>query len=250
MHRNLSDAKGFGAIGVLIIVVVLVVVGGAGALVYHQYHKTKATASSSSSAASTKATTSTTKTTTTPDPYVGWKTYTVGSTGLSFRYPADWTVSDNPQCGGAHGYSVDAPTSELVGISPVGEALTSYSLGVIVNPAPATATCGGSLASDEGIAVGAQSQNQAITSGVLKGKYVLVNGNTTDGVSGVYVLNKSYSAGQKIGETGLLTVNGESLDMGAGFMAGQEAGHAGTSSFLSSQLYKDTVSIFDSFTAQ
>jgi Tfp pilus assembly major pilin PilA len=227
-----SDTKGFGLVGILVIVVVLAVIGVAGTYVYHKDHKTKATASTSQTSSSSKSTTAT-------NPYAGWNTYALGSTGLAFRYPAKWTVTDTPQSDGTESYAVKAPASELVGIgvSPVDEAVTSYEVGISSH----------ANSSDQGIPLGAQSQSDIIDSGALKGKYVLVNGDAINGVSDIYVLNNSYQAGQKISETGTLNIDGKPYEVGGEFMAGQDIGDADTSSFLSSQLYTDTLNILNSF---
>lgn len=234
MTKSSLNTKGFGIIGMLLVIVVVVALGGVGAYVYHRDHKTKTSNSSSN-----KSTTQTSKKVTTPDPYTGWKTYTIASTGLSFKYPADWTVSDTPQSNGTDNYAITAPASELTGlsVSPVGEAITSYEVSV---------RTGASGSSVQSVPVGAQSQSSAIGSGALKGKYLLVNGDAADGVSELFVLNNNYQPGQKIAENGTVTVAGKQYTVAAVLMAGQDIGDAQTSSLLSSQLYKDTTNILDS----
>jgi hypothetical protein len=240
MRKAPLNTNGFGLIEALLILVVLLVLGGAGAYVYHHDHKAKTPTAQSSTTTPTK--TSTTNAATT-NPYVGWSTYAVGTTGLIFKYPADWTVSDTPQCDGAHSYAVYAPPSE---VSVVGGAVSSYGIAVIAGAEPATASCAPTLSSLQGVVVGAQSQSQVIENGVLKGKDMLMNGDSA-GTNGLHVLNSSYSAGQKIGESGLLTVNGTPFQISAGFSDGQDIGEAATSNFVSSQLYKDTLNILNSF---
>ena len=91
MNKITLNNKGFGLLGILLVIIVLALAGGAGVYVYHKNHKAKTKASSSSS---TGAKTGSAGGTTTSDPYAGWKTYTLATTGLSFKYPVNWTLKD------------------------------------------------------------------------------------------------------------------------------------------------------------
>lgn len=87
MSKIRKNTSGFSAVEALIIVLVLVVLGGVGYLVYKNHHKTtKTTANNANTTTPTK------KTTPQADPYEGWKTFTSSKEGLSFRYPANWTI--------------------------------------------------------------------------------------------------------------------------------------------------------------
>jgi hypothetical protein len=98
MRKQTLNSKGFSPIAALIVIVVIVVLGSAEAYVYHRDHKTKATTTAGNT--NTKSSTQATKrgSTATPpppaDPYAGWKSYTLASSGVSFKYPANWTLKD------------------------------------------------------------------------------------------------------------------------------------------------------------
>jgi hypothetical protein len=88
MNKIRKNAAGFSAVEALVVVVVLVVLvvlGGIGYLVYKSHHKPVKTTASNTVTTSTKTTPKT-------DSYEGWKTFTSNKEGLSFRYPANWTV--------------------------------------------------------------------------------------------------------------------------------------------------------------
>ncbi len=239
MHKQSLNTKGFGLTGVLAVALVLVVVVGGGALVYRNNHKTKPVVNQASS---TKKTT----VTTTTDPYAGWQTLALASSKLTLKYPAGWTLNDEPLCdGNGHNYNLKAPTGEL---ASAGGTVSSYTVTVVPNAGVTTNGCNAG-SSVMNVLLGAQSNAQAITSGGLKGNYVVV-GADTNGTTETFVLNKNYSAGQKIEDQGYITAtNGEALQVTASFMNGQDIGQANSSDFLSSQLYKDTMNIVDSFAA-
>lgn len=120
MRKASLNNKGFGLLAVLLVIVVLAGIGGAGAYVYHKNHKTKTTNNPTTTSTS-KGSSNTQNNTPTPtpvDPYAGWKTYTSSNEGLSFRYPASWTVTqdpcDNPATG-ATGACVGITSPERAG---------------------------------------------------------------------------------------------------------------------------------------
>src|SRR5215469_1480939 len=86
--------RGFGFIGVLAVIIILAAAGGIGAYVYHKHHKTNSTMTSSSNSSNSSTSKSGDTTNQTPDPYAGWKTYTLPAEKLSFMYPKKWTISN------------------------------------------------------------------------------------------------------------------------------------------------------------
>lgn len=244
MRKSPLNTKGFGLISVLLAVVVLAIIGGSGAYVYHKNHKAKTSTTTSSS----KSSSSTQNNTPTPvDPYAGWKTGTLGSTGLSLKYPSDWTMTDTAACDGAHLYTVDAPSSEVQQSALAG--VSRYGLTVITNAeVSGTAKCAPSASSLAGVALSAKSQSVLIDKGVLKGKYAVVDSDS-NGISGISVLNSAYGPTQKLTETGVISAGNASLQVTSSLSAGQNPATASVSGFQSSQLYKDTLSILDSLTA-
>lgn len=242
MSKHFLNTKGFGLVGVLIVVVALAVVAGGGAYVYHKNHNTKTPANATTPHTSTSG-----KTSTILDPYAGWKTFALAATKLALKYPQAWTIEDTPQCDGATTYTINAPATEIqqAGLTSI----SSYGLAVTVNVEVAgTPTCAPSAASREGVTLGSQSQSQIVSAGALKGKYVVVNGDS-GGTSGIDLFDHSYKPTQKIAESGLLVVNGTNIQVTSALVAGQNPASIDTSSFVSSQLYKDTVSILNSFSS-
>jgi hypothetical protein len=94
MQKNSSDSKGFAHIVTLVLIVILLGVAGGGVYVYHRNHGEKKHAANNSTGTTNNQNknSSSKSTTTKPDPYAGWKTATLSSPQLRFRYPADWTV--------------------------------------------------------------------------------------------------------------------------------------------------------------
>jgi len=86
ISNNINNNKGFTLVEVLLLIVVLILVGGLGYLGYKQVNKKSATSTSS---------TATTTKTTAVDPYAGWKTGTLKYEKLSFKYPSNWTLTDD-----------------------------------------------------------------------------------------------------------------------------------------------------------
>jgi hypothetical protein len=90
MKNELFNSKGFAAFVLPIALAAVLIVGG-GAYVYHKNHTTK---DSTDKTVSTKASTQTSKSNT-PNPYAGWDSYTTKYDKLSFKYPTNWTLTDN-----------------------------------------------------------------------------------------------------------------------------------------------------------
>jgi hypothetical protein len=86
ISNNIKNNKGFTLVEVLLLIVVLILVGGLGYLGYKQVNK-KSTASTSSTNAKTAKTAAV-------DPYAGWKTGTLKYEKISFKYPTDWTLTE------------------------------------------------------------------------------------------------------------------------------------------------------------
>jgi hypothetical protein len=244
------NAKGFAPLLLLVGVAAVLVVGGSGAYVYHKNHKPKAAATTNASAKTPtqtdKSSTTSGATLATPNPYAGWNTYTLAGTGGTFKYPSTWAVTDEGvSCGSDHTYEVTAPSSEVQqsGLTPIahGETLESYFIGVMSG-------CTTPGTDNTGTNVGSEANSQAISSGLLQGKYLLVNGDT-DGTTSVGVFSKNYTSGQKITESGVLALGGTNYELNATLSAGQDTANVNTQAFVSSQLYKDTLSILNSFTA-
>lgn len=90
--------KGFGLLGILIVIIVLAAVSGAGVYIYHKQHKTKTTAAvTSSKAPSTTKSGGTSAPPASPvqNPYAGWKSATLKYEQITYRYPANWTITDS-----------------------------------------------------------------------------------------------------------------------------------------------------------
>ena len=109
MGKLQNNNKGFSAIEGLLIVLVLAVIGFGGYYVWHTQHQSK-TSTSIIASASSKNSPSTSKQaiTTTPNPYAGWKSYTLTDEKLSFQYPPTWQITDYTNTGtGNQDYHAD-----------------------------------------------------------------------------------------------------------------------------------------------
>jgi uncharacterized protein (UPF0333 family) len=249
MRKQSLNTKGFAPLALLIAVAVVLVVGGSGVYVYNKNHKAK-TPVATKSTSSTKASTQTSKGSTssgtaaaTPNVYAGWKTETLAGTSTSFKYPATWTVVDNGiTCGDNHDYRITAPSTEVQasGLTPtVNEEFTRYYIDT-------SSGCSTPSTNVSGVAVGPESHSQAITGGLLQGKYLLVNGDSS-GTSNLGVFSNNYAAGQKITESGLLTIDGTNYEFVPELYGAQDFTSVNVSDFVNSQLYTDTVNVLNSF---
>lgn len=86
---NLKNSKGFTLVETLLVILVLAVIGFGGYYVWQNQHKDETKVSSNKSTATKTETKSQSS-----DPYQGWKSYTLPYEKLSFKYPSDWTLSD------------------------------------------------------------------------------------------------------------------------------------------------------------
>lgn len=78
MGKLRSKEAGFSAVEVVLVLVMVALIGAAGYIAYKSHSKTTTPALT--------------------DPYAGWKTYTSPlSSGLSFKYPADWSFTPPAQ---------------------------------------------------------------------------------------------------------------------------------------------------------
>ncbi|MFI6401483.1 hypothetical protein [Streptomyces sp. NPDC050548] len=110
MQKNLSSSKGFAHIAILVIAV-LAVIAGSGVYVYKHNHDKQQSSKASSRATDTTKDTGTSGSKATPtDPYAGWKTATLSSPQLSFRYPVDWTITTSTD-----GENIEVKTSATGG---------------------------------------------------------------------------------------------------------------------------------------
>jgi hypothetical protein len=93
-----DNQLGFGTVEIILVVIIIALVGVVGWLAYKNHHKSVPTTSTSNIANSTTSTNAPIKTkTTTADPYVGWGQYCDTEGKICFKYPSDWTQSENKQ---------------------------------------------------------------------------------------------------------------------------------------------------------
>ena len=102
MTYRTSKESGFGYTLLLLILVIVLAIAGVGIYVYRQGSKEdRQTSSNKQNATNGKNERS--------DPYKGWKTATLSSPQLSFRYPADWTIV---AAAGGKNIEVKSPASD------------------------------------------------------------------------------------------------------------------------------------------
>lgn len=85
--------KGFSTIEAIFIVTVIALLAGTGYYVWHIGNASNKTLTSTAGNNQTNSS-SMQKPASPANPYVGWKTYTSGYEGLSFKYPGDWTLDN------------------------------------------------------------------------------------------------------------------------------------------------------------
>lgn len=89
------NTKGFGLIEGLLILVIVGIVGGTG---FYVYNANKKASGSSDGSTIVKKDSGTVAKEQAEDPYEGWLTYESKlNSGLTFRYPADWKFSQDPE---------------------------------------------------------------------------------------------------------------------------------------------------------
>ena len=119
ISNKTNNNKVFTLVEVLLLIVVLILVGGLGYLGYKQVNK-KSSTSTSSTATTTK--------TTAVDPYAGWKTGTLKYEKLSYKYPSNWTLTDDSKPYSSspdNPYSCLKPGWDLITLtSPYGSTVT------------------------------------------------------------------------------------------------------------------------------
>lgn len=109
MKKNYTIENGFTVVETLLVILILAVIGFGGYYVWHNQHKsitsTTVTSTALKSHISTKTATATTQT---PNPYAGWKSYTLTDEKLSFQYPSTWHLTDYTNTGaGNQDYHAD-----------------------------------------------------------------------------------------------------------------------------------------------
>jgi Tfp pilus assembly protein PilE len=96
VNRKQKIQAGFTVVEILIIILILAVIGFGGYYVWHTQHSKKnPVATISTSSKTTLSTKAATTNPTAPNPYAGWKTYTLPVEKLSFMYPSNWTLSNS-----------------------------------------------------------------------------------------------------------------------------------------------------------
>jgi Tfp pilus assembly protein PilV len=89
-----SDQAGFSIVETLLILVIISILGFTGWYVYHAKQTSNKNYSTNNSTVPTYKKKTTAKAAATTDPYAGWRTATLKYEQVSYRYPADWTVTD------------------------------------------------------------------------------------------------------------------------------------------------------------
>lgn len=92
MIKLKNNEKGFGGVVVLLIVVVVVLIGVIGYMVYKNNHKTTIVKTATITRTTSKKPTQKRSN----DPYAGWKTYILPIEKMSFKYPSNWLLTNDP----------------------------------------------------------------------------------------------------------------------------------------------------------
>ena len=107
LHRPTKrHQSGFSVIEVLLVFLVVAVLAVTSLVVYQRHKSISAKNSAATGLTQTTTPLKTTATPTTPaqpvDPYAGWKSYTLTYEKLTFKYPSNWTVSDQSTATARH----------------------------------------------------------------------------------------------------------------------------------------------------
>jgi hypothetical protein len=96
MGKLRNNQQGFTGIEGFLVIAVVVLIGVVGFMVYNNHKKATSVATVAATTPKPATTTAPAKAPapTVPDPYAGWKSYTSSLQGLSFKYPANWVVTD------------------------------------------------------------------------------------------------------------------------------------------------------------
>src|ERR1017187_5395084 len=89
MKKLNNKTEGFTLVETLLVLLIVAVICFGGYYVYHNQHKTN-----NSTSTATK-TTTTTSSQTSSNLYAGWKLYTLTNEQASFKYPSNWTLTND-----------------------------------------------------------------------------------------------------------------------------------------------------------
>jgi hypothetical protein len=111
-----NNQSGFTVVEVLLLLIFLAIIGFIGVYVAHNRSGKPVAVSSSTSKSANSS-----KSTAAPDPYIGWKQYCSAHEKSCFKYPSNWTFTDN--CGSAYAcqdmdnVTITSPSKSTVGFT-------------------------------------------------------------------------------------------------------------------------------------
>lgn len=263
MNKIVKNEKGFSAVEIVLVVVIVALIGVVGWLVYKNHHKTSTlNPSTTSSKAATKSTISSTSSTkTTINPYAGWKTFSLSSLGLSFQYPSTWTVTQGqPQCTGAIQVTAVPGSTELSqAASAIGASLNKFTL-FVEKYGTESANCAPDGNNFKGDNYTYLQSSEILQSGVFKGDWLTFFGSTTGNKSqtlpdtGIVTDTDYTTSPGTFSDAGTLTYNNTTyqIEINTSSVVSQQYTQPvpmNITELSNTTLYKDTVNILNSFTA-
>jgi Tfp pilus assembly protein PilV len=269
-----TNQSGFSIVEALLILVVVGILGFTGWYVYH----TKQTSDKDYSATnSTVPTYKKTNTSSAANAYAGWKTYSSSNgLGLSFKYPATWTVSENnpsQMCAGQATATATPAASEVeaafkqIGASYAapteqsGATLGSYYSLAVTKAGQSLPKCGGDNGSTgaynydvNSVSYPYLSSTDQIQTGALKGDWFTIYGSVEDtskaDPDAMIISANQYSGSGKFTDSAILPLKGAQYQVTPSM--GQDFGQYGINTMLdvakfkTTDLYKDTLLILNS----